>query len=159
MNIAPMAGLPHYKHRYNFRYPLREWGLNREACGRIIKEAGLPLPPKSACFFCPAMRTIEIMRHKHLDPAQHALALAMEDLYRTGKHFRGDRFYTVTGERKDTCEKVKFECFADDQVGARNQFRIAYDDTVQPYRYVVRVSPSVRGLGRDRIWSLLDKVA
>jgi hypothetical protein len=156
MNIAPLAGLPHYKDRYTFRYPLREWGLDRAACGRIIVDAGLPLPPKSACFFCPAMRTIEIMRLRVLDPMQYALALAMEDLYRTGRHFRGDNFFTVAALRKDTGEKEKFECFAQDEAAARLQFRVAFNDTAQPYRYKVRVSPAVRGLGRDRSWSLLE---
>jgi len=37
-------------------YPLLDLGLRREACQRIIERAGLPLPPKSACFFCPFHR-------------------------------------------------------------------------------------------------------
>jgi hypothetical protein len=34
-------------------YPLLELGLRRTDCQRIILDAGLPMPPKSACFFCP----------------------------------------------------------------------------------------------------------
>lgn len=34
-------------------YPLLELGHNRAACARIIADAGLPVPPKSACWFCP----------------------------------------------------------------------------------------------------------
>lgn len=34
-------------------YPLLELGLRRTDCQRIITDAGLPIPPKSACFFCP----------------------------------------------------------------------------------------------------------
>lgn len=34
-------------------YPLLELGLRRTDCKRIIRDAGLPVPPKSACFFCP----------------------------------------------------------------------------------------------------------
>lgn len=37
-------------------YPLLELGLRRTDCQRIILDAGLPLPPKSACFFCPFHR-------------------------------------------------------------------------------------------------------
>jgi hypothetical protein len=153
MNIAPMKGVPHYRDRYTYRYPLREWGLDRRACGRIITEAGLPLPPKSACFFCPAMRLIEIERLKVLDPAQAELALVMEDLYRTGHHFRGDDFFTVTAERKDTKEKVTEEIRANDKADARQKFRQAYSDTVKPHRYKLAVSPSVRGLSRDKTWA------
>jgi hypothetical protein len=35
------------------RYPLVEAGLNRDDCLRIIAESGLPVPEKSACYFCP----------------------------------------------------------------------------------------------------------
>jgi hypothetical protein len=34
-------------------YPLLDLGLNRSNCVAIIERAGLPVPPKSACFFCP----------------------------------------------------------------------------------------------------------
>lgn len=37
-------------------YPLLELGLRRTDCQRIIRKAKLPLPPKSACFFCPFHR-------------------------------------------------------------------------------------------------------
>lgn len=34
-------------------YPLLELGLRRTDCMRIIRDAGLPIPPKSSCWFCP----------------------------------------------------------------------------------------------------------
>lgn len=34
-------------------FPLIDLGLTRQDCLRIVAEAGLPEPPKSACFFCP----------------------------------------------------------------------------------------------------------
>ena len=34
-------------------YPLIDLGLNRARCINVIQEAGLPVPPKSSCFFCP----------------------------------------------------------------------------------------------------------
>jgi len=37
-------------------YPLIDLGLDRSRCMTIIKEAGLPVPPKSSCFFCPYHR-------------------------------------------------------------------------------------------------------
>lgn len=37
-------------------YPLIELGYDRAACQRIIAEAGLPVPPKSSCYFCPFHR-------------------------------------------------------------------------------------------------------
>jgi len=35
------------------RYPLIELGLTRADCRAIIEAEGLPVPPKSACWFCP----------------------------------------------------------------------------------------------------------
>lgn len=34
-------------------YPLIELDIDREQCKKIIADAGLPVPPKSACYFCP----------------------------------------------------------------------------------------------------------
>jgi PP-loop superfamily ATP-utilizing enzyme len=34
-------------------YPLIDLRLTRRDCERIIRDAGLPIPPKSACYFCP----------------------------------------------------------------------------------------------------------
>lgn len=34
-------------------YPLLDLGLSRTDCMKIISDAGLPVPPKSSCFFCP----------------------------------------------------------------------------------------------------------
>src|SRR6516162_8167581 len=46
--------------KYEFWYPLIEWGWDRERCKEEIRAAGLPVPPKSSCFFCPAMKPQEI---------------------------------------------------------------------------------------------------
>lgn len=48
------------KRRFRYRYPLREWGWTLEDCIACIERAGLPVPPKSSCFFCPAMKPWEI---------------------------------------------------------------------------------------------------
>lgn len=45
---------------YDCRYPLREWNWNREACEQRIIAAGLPVPPKSACYLCIANKPQEI---------------------------------------------------------------------------------------------------
>ena len=37
-------------------YPLLDLGLDRSGCMALIAAAGLPVPPKSACFFCPFHR-------------------------------------------------------------------------------------------------------
>jgi len=43
-----------------FMYPLQTWGWHRIECAKQIAAAGLPVPPKSSCFFCPAMKAQEV---------------------------------------------------------------------------------------------------
>lgn len=45
---------------FDCRYPLREWGWDRAACIACIEAAGLPVPPKSSCFICGAMKPDEV---------------------------------------------------------------------------------------------------
>lgn len=55
------ADEPHRVKSYpNTHYPLIEWNYGRDECIDIIKDEGLPLPNKSACFFCPSSKVSEI---------------------------------------------------------------------------------------------------
>ena len=45
---------------YEYFYPLIEWGWDRARCKEEILAAGLPVPPKSACVFCPATQPQEL---------------------------------------------------------------------------------------------------
>ncbi len=45
---------------FDCRYPLREWRWTRDHCTARIEAAGLPVPPKSSCFFCGAIRPDEV---------------------------------------------------------------------------------------------------
>lgn len=50
----------HVDPRFLFRYPLREWGWTRSDCIARIRAADLPVPVKSSCFFCAAMKPDEV---------------------------------------------------------------------------------------------------
>ena len=43
------SGIPHER----LAYPLVERRMDRAACVALIEREGLPVPPKSSCFFCP----------------------------------------------------------------------------------------------------------
>jgi hypothetical protein len=43
------------------KFPLIEWFWNRGDCEKSILRAGLPLPGKSSCFFCPSSKKHEIL--------------------------------------------------------------------------------------------------
>lgn len=60
-------------------YPLLELGLRRTDCQRIIRAAGLPIPPKSACWFCPMKRPSEWHELRRTQPELFDKACTLED--------------------------------------------------------------------------------
>lgn len=50
--------------KYQYWYPLIEWDMDRDACKAAIRSAGLPVPPKSACVFCPATQPQELHEYR-----------------------------------------------------------------------------------------------
>jgi hypothetical protein len=64
--------------RFLWSYPLIDWGMGREECIEEIVWAGLPLPGKSACFFCPSARPAEVADLAVSDPDLFARGMAME---------------------------------------------------------------------------------
>jgi hypothetical protein len=54
-----------------------ECGYDRERCQQVIRAAGLPVPMKSACWFCPASKKHEIvwLEQHHPDLMKRALAI------------------------------------------------------------------------------------
>ena len=61
-------------------YPLLELGLRRIDCERIIREAGLPVPPKSSCYFCPFHRPETWHDMRRQEPEEFEKACQLEDL-------------------------------------------------------------------------------
>jgi hypothetical protein len=71
--------------QYQYEYPLREWGWDRERCMDEIDKAGLRVPMKSACWHCPATQPNELVWLAKHHPEIFAKAIAMED----SAHARG----------------------------------------------------------------------
>lgn len=61
-------------------YPLLRLQLRRQDCLDIIAEAGLPLPPRSACWFCPFHSLDEWRRLRRESPDLWEKAVAMEKM-------------------------------------------------------------------------------
>lgn len=59
-------------------FPLLNLKISRLECGNIIRGAGLPLPPKSSCWFCPYKRIQEWREMAANDPDRFALACELE---------------------------------------------------------------------------------
>jgi hypothetical protein len=66
------------QHYFVYWYPLLEWGYDRERCKAVIADAGLPVPIKSACFFCPASKKSEIVWLREHHPRLLERALEIE---------------------------------------------------------------------------------
>ncbi|MGR3937089.1 phosphoadenosine phosphosulfate reductase [Streptomyces sp. BRA346] len=62
----------------NIVYPLLDLGLRRTDCVRIIEQAGLPIPPKSACFFCPFKTLQQWQEMRRTEPELFAKATELE---------------------------------------------------------------------------------
>lgn len=73
---------------FQYRYPLQDWGMDRGACIAEIVRAGLPVPLKSACWFCPASQKWELYWLAGEHPELFERALDMEHRAMVGKHSR-----------------------------------------------------------------------
>ena len=82
---------------FEFIYPLQQLGMAREECIATIIEAGLPVPIKSACFFCPASQKWELwwLAGEHPDLLEKALELEITAM--TGHHTRFDEIEMGAG--------------------------------------------------------------
>lgn len=64
--------------KYVYSYPLVDWDMGRDECIETITEAGLCLPGKSACYFCPSSRPTEIRQLAKTYPELTERALEIE---------------------------------------------------------------------------------
>lgn len=61
-------------------YPLLDLGLRRTDCQRVIQDAGLPMPPKSSCWFCPFHRPTTWAWMREQEPELFERSAHLEDL-------------------------------------------------------------------------------
>lgn len=64
--------------RWNHRYPLIDMRLSRSDCYAIIRDAGWPEPPRSACYMCPMRNDSEWRDLKQNSPRDFGKAVRME---------------------------------------------------------------------------------
>jgi len=62
-----------------YEYPLILAQMPRSACIRAIEGAGLPVPPKSSCFFCPFHSPNTWIEMKKNEPELFAASVAIEE--------------------------------------------------------------------------------
>jgi hypothetical protein len=59
-------------------FPLIDLGIDREGCKQLIKDAGLPVPIKSGCYFCPHTRVKNWKWLKRTHPELFNKAIKLE---------------------------------------------------------------------------------
>jgi hypothetical protein len=67
-------------------YMLQDHNLTRPMLPKIVESVGLPVPVKSACFYCPASRPEEVVELKLTHPGLFERALRIERIAQEGKH-------------------------------------------------------------------------
>lgn len=70
-------GMAHQE-KFERWFPLIEWGWDRARCMAEIEGAGLPVPVKSACWFCPCMKKPEVIALAEAHPDLMSRARQME---------------------------------------------------------------------------------
>lgn len=59
-------------------YPLIDLRMNRQDCVNVIERAGIPVPGKSSCFFCPFHSTAYWARQQREEPELFARSVDLE---------------------------------------------------------------------------------
>lgn len=82
---------------FRYAYPLQQLGMAREECIALIIDEGLPVPIKSACWFCPASQKWELYWLAGEHPELFERALELEITAMTGHHTRFDEIEMGAG--------------------------------------------------------------
>lgn len=81
---ADYVKVPRVSQFYKKReYPLIDMRITRVMCKQIIQNAGLPIPPKSACFFCPFQSAAQWVNLRRDNPELFAKAVQLDEMVRT----------------------------------------------------------------------------
>jgi hypothetical protein len=109
-------------------FPLIDLGMDREACKEAISAAGLPIPRKSGCFYCPFQSKSQWIKLKLEHPERFDRAVRIEENasgYGRGLYLAGDkplREHIATGRiriNEDQLGLFKCACY-DGQLGESN---------------------------------------
>jgi hypothetical protein len=99
-------------------YPLLDLGLRLGNCKRVIAGAGLPVPPRSSCWFCPLHGKEEWRRLKRRQPALFARACWLEAVLNNRRRELGKDSVWLTRHARPLVEVI------DDQ--------LSFDDLAEP---------------------------
>lgn len=102
--------------KYEVLYPLIEWDWGRDECIEAIKNEGLPLPGKSACFFCPSSKKAEIIELSRTYPGLFQRALNIErnsdltSIKGLGRNFSWESYMKSSGNESNVESNIEIDC-------------------------------------------------
>lgn len=101
-------------------YPLIAWGWDQERCEAEIVRAGLPVPPKSACYYCPSSTKTEVLAlakeepllfHRALKMEQAALANGKSRIAGLGRHWSWKNLVDADETTRDQMPEAPVEAY------------------------------------------------
>lgn len=92
---------------FRYQFPLHQVGWTRQDCIQAILEEGLPVPVKSACYFCPASQPWELWWLAGQHPGLFLKALHLEHVAMLGKHSRWGKDHDDCTYGEDWLELVR----------------------------------------------------
>lgn len=91
-------------------YPLLDLNLTRQDCINIIESEGMPVPPKSSCWFCPFHSRREWERIRREEPATFAQAVDLEIRLNERQVAQGKGKVYLTPTKRPLDEAVNDQC-------------------------------------------------
>jgi hypothetical protein len=87
-------------------YPLLDLGLTRNDCVNVIRDAGLSVPHKSACFFCPFHRPLTWREQRRDEPDLFAKSVELERVLNERRDKLGKNHVWLTRFNKPLDEAI-----------------------------------------------------
>jgi hypothetical protein len=106
-------------------HPLIDLGLSRNDCKKLISDAGLPVPPKSSCFFCPFHSIKEWRRMYDEQPELFARSVALEKMINERRLTLGRDPMYLTGALRPL----------DEVVNGSHQWQLSFLEKAQDGQY------------------------
>jgi len=80
-------------------FPLIDAGIGREGCKGIIRKAGLPLPRKSGCYFCPFARVGQFKKLREERPELWCKTKTLEGKFNERRREQGKKEFYLKGDK------------------------------------------------------------
>ena len=104
--------------KYRHWFPLKEWDWYLDDCIEAYKRHGLPVPPKSSCFYCPSSTKAEVkaLAKDHPDLFERAVAIernaeGLQTVRGLGRHWKWEDLVKISDMQMNLLpESPKMTC-------------------------------------------------